>query len=250
MAIDRFPLNVLDDGGAADGDQLVWDAALGMWVPQAAGTALVDPTTTKGDLLVRGASALDRLAVGTDGWVLTADSTAADGVKWAAASGGGGGSSPSYLGTNSVGGSTEAMTLGRMYAKKVTASAAGVLHSVQAYLNQSASASFTMKGLVWSDNAGTPGILLAASHATDIVIGSAGWRAFPLGVEVVASTSYWIGLVASAMPIGSGSMSLAYATGGTDRYQASSTPSQIGDWLSAYSPVTTTKNYSIRGLIA
>jgi hypothetical protein len=45
-------------------------------------------------------------------------------------------------------------------------------------------------------------------------------------------------------------MSLAYTTGGTDRYQASSTVTQIGDWLSAYSPVTTTKNYSIRGLVA
>ena len=46
-------------------------------------TALVDPTTTKGDLIARGAAApATRLAVGTNGQVLTADSTQPLGVKW------------------------------------------------------------------------------------------------------------------------------------------------------------------------
>lgn len=48
------------------------------------------PTTTKGDLIVRGASADIRLPVGTDAQVLIADSTQAAGVKWGAAAGGGG----------------------------------------------------------------------------------------------------------------------------------------------------------------
>ena len=39
--------------------------------------------TTKGDLLVTTGSALNRLAVGTDTHVLTADSTATNGVAWA-----------------------------------------------------------------------------------------------------------------------------------------------------------------------
>ena len=44
----------------------------------------------KGDLIAgTGADAFSRLAVGTNGQVLTADSTAATGLKWAAASGGG-----------------------------------------------------------------------------------------------------------------------------------------------------------------
>ena len=38
--------------------------------------------TTKGDLLVTTGSALNRLAVGTDNYVLTADSAATNGVKW------------------------------------------------------------------------------------------------------------------------------------------------------------------------
>jgi hypothetical protein len=52
-------------------------------------SGMADPTTTKGDVIVRDASAPNRLGVGADGQVLTADSTQALGVKWAAASGGG-----------------------------------------------------------------------------------------------------------------------------------------------------------------
>ena len=39
--------------------------------------------TTKGDLLVTTGSAFNRLPVGTNGYVLTADSTATNGVAWA-----------------------------------------------------------------------------------------------------------------------------------------------------------------------
>lgn len=48
------------------------------------------PLTTKGDIYVH-SSGDTRLPVGTDGHILTADSTQATGMKWAAASGGAGG---------------------------------------------------------------------------------------------------------------------------------------------------------------
>jgi hypothetical protein len=58
-------------------------------IPSGGGGGLTDPTTTLGDLIVRGPAATTRLPVGTNGQVLTADSTvSAFGVKWAAPSGG------------------------------------------------------------------------------------------------------------------------------------------------------------------
>lgn len=59
---------------------------------QTAQTAAFDalaPTTTKGDLIVHNGSDNIRLGVGTNNYVLTADSGEASGVKWAAATGGG-----------------------------------------------------------------------------------------------------------------------------------------------------------------
>lgn len=66
-----------------------WLSSLAWAKVTGAPAVFVDPTTTKGDIMVRGASApATRLAVGANNFVLTADSTQATGVKWAAAAGG------------------------------------------------------------------------------------------------------------------------------------------------------------------
>jgi hypothetical protein len=66
----------------------------------------VSPATTKGDLIAYGAVSNVRLGVGSDGQVLTADSTQAAGLKWATpASGSGGGAA--YSATIGDGTSTD-----------------------------------------------------------------------------------------------------------------------------------------------
>jgi hypothetical protein len=57
-----------------------------------------DPTTTKGDLLARSATEIDRLPVGPDTDILTADSSQPLGVKWAPANSSGVGAVSSVFG--------------------------------------------------------------------------------------------------------------------------------------------------------
>lgn len=54
-------------------------------IPRRAASVSTSPLTTKGDIYTRNVSEDDRLPVGTDGFVLTADSASPTGNKWAAA---------------------------------------------------------------------------------------------------------------------------------------------------------------------
>jgi hypothetical protein len=67
-------------------DASLWiltDDSPATWVNVAGSAGLADPTTTKGDLMARSSSAVARLAVGSNGQALVADSAATLGVKWA-----------------------------------------------------------------------------------------------------------------------------------------------------------------------
>lgn len=67
------------------------------------------PTTTKGDIIVENGSGLARLPVGTNDYVLTADSAEATGLKWAEASGGGSGGQLTLISTTTISGSPTAV---------------------------------------------------------------------------------------------------------------------------------------------
>ena len=79
---------LVHERGGLEADVSAYDGLVK--VSGGATSAAKDPNTevtTKGDILVRGASTLDRLGVGSDGYVLTANSSATYGVEWAAGGG-------------------------------------------------------------------------------------------------------------------------------------------------------------------
>ncbi len=118
-----------------------------------------------------------------------------------AASGGSSGVTQSYIGYNTVGGTTESIALsaGKQVLKPVTLSAAGLLTSVELYCAAGTSdAVDSAAAVVFADNAGAPGICIAAgpTGAAGNVLDSTGrWLARPLGVWLPAA-SYWIGVFA------------------------------------------------------
>lgn len=88
VAADVPTLNQNTTGTAANvtGTVAIANGGTGQTSQTAAFDALA-PTTTKGDLIVSNGTDNIRVGVGTDAYVLTADSTAASGVKWAAGGG-------------------------------------------------------------------------------------------------------------------------------------------------------------------
>lgn len=79
-AASNFAITRFDDAGVAIDSPVTIDRATG---EVSIAGMFSDPTTVKGDLVARTSTALDRLAVGANGQVLTADSAAGSGVKWA-----------------------------------------------------------------------------------------------------------------------------------------------------------------------
>ena len=107
LGVKSSPPTVDNDGNALVSGSLffsstanamfVYDGA--NWLEVNTGTFIAETLIdAKGDLVVGSAdNTAARLAVGTDGFVLTADSAEATGLKWAASSGGGGSSADIFL---------------------------------------------------------------------------------------------------------------------------------------------------------
>jgi len=113
VAADIPTLNQNTTGTASNvtGTVAIANGGTGQTAKTAAYNAL-SPNTTKGDITINNGTDNVRLAVGTNNFVLTADSTAATGVKWAAAAGGGDPRLTTNLGTFGAAPTTSQSTSG------------------------------------------------------------------------------------------------------------------------------------------
>lgn len=160
--------------------------------------SLVD---AKGDLLVAtAADTVARLAVGTNDYVLTADSAEATGVKWAAASGGGGGISASFGAIMTTtyapviiftGGlsTTYATVQSREQAQPVIFARSATLTGIGISCSTLAASSVVRLGLR-ADAAGLPGDLIADFGTVDT--STTGAKSITISQAVTAGTLYWV----------------------------------------------------------
>ena len=164
------------------------------------------------------------------------------------------GLSQSYAGTNSIGGTFEAMTSRRVYAKQVTLANDCLVTAIEAYVDGGTAESKvdSLSVAIYSDAAGTPDSIVAysvnptSSVALDDTSGAGGnttgrWLGVPMGKWLTAGT-YWIA-VASLDSLTEGQR-IAYAASGSDRYYLAG-----GDWFTDWgfsAPTTSTRDYSIR----
>lgn len=131
----------------------------------------LSPLTTKGDVLTFDGTNNVRIGVGTDGQVLTADSTQANGLKWTTISGSSGGTVTSVSGTAPIsvsnGTSTPAISIAQ-----ATSTTAGYLSAADWNAFNLKQSSSLASGKIFVGNAG--GGAAAVDMAGDATISNAG----------------------------------------------------------------------------
>lgn len=160
-------------------------------------SAAGDPLTTKGDVMAFDTDA-NRLPVGTDDQVLTADSAQAFGVKWADAAGGGSIQYTQRLGSPTRTFSTSAFASKGLYFKVDTTL---TLNSVT--VDMKGSTSTTYKVVIVKESATTAdeiGIILATTNSLSwsVIAGAGGEQALfilPTPLELVADASQKYGII-------------------------------------------------------
>ncbi len=211
-------------------------------------TGFVSPLTTKGDIFIF-STADARLPIGADGTLLVADSGQTAGMKWA--TGVPGAISQSYVGYNTIGGTTElvAVSAARQVFRKVTLASAALLVSVDVYCNGDASHAQSVLAAVFSDNAGVPlnviGTLayesLSGSFSGSAVLNATPrWVSVPMNMWLTAGT-YWLQVLVS------NGLTLYYDASGGDFALSTGSTWPFDSSLNA--PANSTRKYSIRGSI-
>lgn len=155
----------------------------------------------------------------------------------------------SYVGTSTVGASNLALASTIAYVKKVTLAAGDYLAAVEIYFHTDAGNANNVKPVLYSDNAGVPGMVIGLSDsALDLLKFTATprWLTFPIGYHTAAGGDFWVGFHSSDAT----NMGLAYETTGGNDYQVvqgSGWTSEPGAYATATDPGS--HLYSIRASV-
>jgi len=171
-----------------------------------------------------------------------------------------GGIAQTYLGYNVIGATATNSTDRRVIAKKITVATAGLLASIDAYVDNGAFNDdvSAISVAVWDDSSGTPNRLIAQhvgkidALLLDDTSGAGGntdprWLSTPVGIWLTPG-DYWIGVQAPDGTANAGIRFYRDAGAGADRHYVTNAAGEdwIADW-GYYTPTTTTDAYSIRG---
>jgi len=162
---------------------------------------LVSKLTTKGDLLVTTGSALNRLAVGTNDYVLKADSTATNGVAWGRVA--------------AAGIESDAVTTAKILDANVTTAKIADNAVTQAKLADRAVGSAELDNLTLNAQTGTTYTLVLTDANKFITLSNA--SAITLTVPPNSSVAFETGDQVNLMQLGAGQVTIAAGSGVTIR---------------------------------
>jgi len=179
------------------------------------------------------------------------------GIVWGtdATGGGGGGLGHSFVGYNTVGGTWTTLVSKRQYCKQITLAADSLVASVDIHVRGSTDNISGVLVAVLTDNAGSPGVLVAGSTTESTAHGgvylsnngsmpSAGrWFSMPVGVWLTAGT-YWI-----CFMVDTTLWDIANDGSGSDVWFGPGQFIITGGYPSAWSLTTGSVKYSIRASI-
>lgn len=157
-----------------------------------------------------------------------------------------------YVGYNTIGGTTDAVSAGtfKFVFKQVTTSNDGLLASIDTYLKGNNTNAQGIRPFVTDDNSGAPGKIIAMNTAPGSsyqawLNTTPRWVAVPIGVWLPAGT-YWFGVS------GFSAVTFYYDGSGGDYTSATNTDSApdfesgVG---SAITPTNSSRTYSVRGAL-